>query len=281
MNVFENKKLVTVYSPAKESPLNYSDLLVFCYRQSQSRFDTIPTVRRTAKSTGLREATVASSTKRLQEFGLLIEDDLVIKPCPHLKWFHKLGSLEERFPDGPEFLWLQNWKCFVRSPGSTNPLTVPCVMLYSLIYHSVITKWKPNNGWTLEYLALATATNTKTVNKSLECLEQNGFLEVLDGLRFKLFRLRESQLASFSDKGVWSANSAEPDEICDEFSSAGDSLQQSHESLQALRAFVNSWHFEEHNKDWIIRKTTSHENWESNWKENVDIYTNKLLAAGK
>lgn len=265
-----NKKTVKLFSPSKEFPLRYPDLLVYCYRVGQSRFDTVPSVRRTAKSTGLREATVATATERLGEHGMVDPFAAVIHPCPHLDWFCRLSSLEEKSPNGPEFMWLQNWTTLVRRPGVDNPLTVPCVLIYSLVRHSIINRWKPSAGWTHEYLAQATATNPKTVFASLRTLEDYGFLSVLDGMRFRLFEMRESQLSCFADKKVWTASSVDPDEIANSFGPGSDKLDKRLAAQKHLVEYVDGWYFNQDTKNKIVAAVMKMDGWETNWQEIVN-----------
>lgn len=265
-NELSNKKTLSLFCPNKKSPLSYTELLVFCHRADQHRYDTVPSCRRAAKATGLREQTVSNSTQRLREHGLLSEDDTVISPCRHLDWFQPLDSLKERFPEGPEFRWLQNWKTLIRTPGD-NILSTPCVMVYSLIRHSVEQKWKPAQGWTQEYLALMTATNPKTVGAALDTLEENGFLKVLDGMRFQLFRLRESQAACFSDKQAWSGNSSEPDEFLDDFGPGSDRLDERHKAKADLEDYMVRWPIQMKYKEAIVKAVMKEDGWEQSWQE--------------
>jgi DNA-binding transcriptional regulator YhcF (GntR family) len=218
--IHETKKTLSVFNPSKASPLKYTDLMVYCFRAFQDNYGTIPSCRRIAKNTGLREQTVAEATERLHNHRLLTGDGKVISPCPRADWFIPLERLQERFPEGPAFRWFQNWTTLIRSPGMGNPISVPAVLVYSLVRHSIFNNWKPSQGWTLAYLAELTATNEKTVGAALSTLEEAGFLTVLQGMRFKIYRLSETQLKCFADRGVWSGNSAEPDEIVDELAPA-------------------------------------------------------------
>lgn len=265
--IHETKKTVSIFCPSRNSRLSYSDLLVYCYRADQHRYSTVPSCRRVAKSTGLREATISEATGRLVEHGLLSSGNAVITPCPKQDWFITLDALKEQNPEGPELRWFQNWKSLVRRPGSDNPLTVPAVMIYSAIRHSVMTRWKPQGGWTYEYLALITATNVKTVAASLDTLGKLGFLIVLDGLRFRLYRLRDSQMSCFADRGVWSGNSAEPDEMMDDFAPGSEQWDRRAEARRAFEAHMERWPISTKARQAIISRVMQQAGWEQHWDE--------------
>jgi DNA-binding transcriptional regulator YhcF (GntR family) len=200
---FEEKKFVTMFFTSKDCLLTYPDLLTYCYQAHQDFYEEVPSFRRVAKRTGIKEETVAAATKRLRGCGLLSDDNAVISPCPHLDWFQPLDTLLKRH-EGQHFTkWLRNWRYYVRQPGSENPLTVPAVMVYSLIRHSVLGKWKPQHGWSYEYLSLVLGMTAKTVSSALSKLEELGFVAILDGMRFQLYRLRESQLRCFANNRAY------------------------------------------------------------------------------
>ncbi len=266
-SLHQQKKTLTVFATSKASPLKYPDLLTYCYRVDQHRYENVPSIRRTSKATGLREPTVASATDRLTQLGLVQPDGSVVTRCPHLDWFVPLDSLKEQNPHGPEFRWLQNWKSLVRQPGADNPLTVPCVMLYSLIRHSLHNNWKPSGGWTHEYLALLTASNPKTVSAALTKLEEHGFLTILDGMRFRLFQLREGQLACFADRAVWSGNSSEPDELVEDFGPGSEVLEQQRQVRLEFEKYMERWPIQTASKQRIISAVMSHEGWEEHWRD--------------
>jgi DNA-binding transcriptional regulator YhcF (GntR family) len=274
---FDRKKYLGLFCASKESRLNYADLLVYCYRAQQHAYDTLPSHRRTAKATGLKEETVASATARLHDHGLLEPDGAVLSPCSWKGWFNELDSLREKFADQHWSMWFQNWRCYIRQPGADNPLTVPCVMLYSLIRHSVLRGWKPPEGWSHEYIALITGINAKTVSNSLERLEALGFLTVLDGMRFRLFKLRDCQLGYFADKRAWSGSaSSEPDEIVGDLSPASLVLEEKAKAKNALVAMLNRNLDSDKDKDRIYKEIASQTDWfKGNWQDVV------LKAVGK
>lgn len=275
--ILKTKKSVSVFAPTSDCPLKATDLLNYCYRAFQEHYSTVPKNRRVAKAVGLRETTISNSTGRLQEFGLLNKQREVILPMPRLEWFRILDSLREMYKDRSETLWFQNWKCLIRQPGQENPLKFSSVVLYSLIRHSRLNNWKPSGGWSKEYLATATGLDPKTVTASLQILEQHGFLEVLDGFRFRLFRLSEGQLACFADKGISSPNSADPDEICDHVSPASKMLDASYEARKKLTAEVDTWPLSESEKQAIIIKTMKQDNWHENWSKIADHFITKQM----
>jgi len=278
---FETKKYISISNPSKESPLSYVDLLVYCYRANQDQFDTVPSFRRVAKATGLKEQTVSDATSRLIKFKLLTEECEVFHPCPNPNWFITLDKLKLKNPDGPEFRWRQNWRTYVRAPGESNPLTVPCVLIYSVLRHSVLQKWKPLTGWSHEYLALITATNAKTVATALTTLEQKGLLEVHEGCRFQLFKLKDYQMAYFADKNVFQSGTAEPDDIVDEYSpKAQGGSQLDDESRQALR-YIYGCEINQDDKTLIYAQVKSAPTWPQGWREHADALIARKLEIAK
>ncbi|MFO0806154.1 MAG: hypothetical protein U0894_00015 [Pirellulales bacterium] len=278
---FDNKKYLSVFCTARESPLAYTDLLVYCYRTHQHAFETLPSHRRTAKATGLKEETVASATTRLHHHGLLLADGAVVAPCPQNKWFRQLDALREKFGDKHFSMWFQNWRCYVRQPGVDNPLTIPCVMVYSLIRHSVLQSWKPSEGWSHEYIALITGINPKTVSSALDTLESNGFLTVLDGMRFRLFKLRESQLQFFADKRAWvGAGSTQPDEIVEELAPASAVLEDKAKAKRELVEMLNRYPINDNHKERIYKGVVSQESWfMGKWQDAVLKVVGNILEA--
>ena len=235
-----NKKQVNMFFTQKASELKYTDLLVYGYRCQQASYDTRPSHRRTSIATGLKEETAANASDRLREFGLVNNEYQVVTPCPQMNWFQVVDSLRNRFSDKHFSMWFRNWRCYVRQPGPNNPLTVPCVVLYSLLYNSATNGWKPIHGWSHEYLALTTGITSKTVSSSLDRLEEHGFLSILDGMRFRFFRLSESQLECFADKRLFSGSaSPEPDEFVDELSPASKVLDHKAQARKDLVDFLN------------------------------------------
>lgn len=275
-NELANKKTLSIFNPSKNSPLSYAQLLVFCHRADQFRYDTVPSCRRVAKATGLHEATVSTADQSLRAHGLLSPDNTVINPCRHLHWFQPLDRLKERNPDGPNLQWLQNWKTLVRQPGD-NVLTLSCVLVYSLIRHSQENGWKPSQGWTHEYLAILTATEPKTVTKAVSTLEEHGFLKVLDGMRFQLFRLRDSQTACFADKKQWSGNSSEPDEFINDFGPGSDRLDIVRTAKADLDELLGGWAVSDKDKASIKSAIYKHDGWEDNWEDLANKYLDKYL----
>lgn len=274
----ETKKSLTIFCPSKESPLSYADLLVYCYRADQFRYGALPTNRRVAKGTGLKEGTVAEATTRLTGHDLLDAEAAVISPCRRMDWFITNDKLKEMNPDKSEFSWFQNWKTLIRQPGADNPLTLPCVLVYGVIRHSIFQGWKPSSGWTHEYLALLTATNPKTVSKSLETLEANGFLSVLDGMRFRLYGLRESQLACFADRCAWSGNSSEPDELVEEVSSASAQLDERHAARKALAQYLQHFFTSDEPRKKLFNIIVQSPHPVSTWRDQVDWYMKEIAA---
>lgn len=261
-DLIETKKTVSLFCTTKESPLTYADLLVYCFRAYQDAFSTVPAHRRVAKATGLKEETVAKATVRLRDLGLLNGDASVITPCPHLDWFRQLDSLLEKFGDKHFSLWFQNWRCFVRAPGADNPLTVPSVMVYSLIRHAAMNNCKPRFGWSHEYIALVTGMTTKTVGSALEKLVATGFLAIEEGLRFKLFKLRQCQLRFLADRQEWTGNSSvESDDIVDEFSPVSDDMELKDKQTAAFRHWLQRWPISEAAKNKVYYGIVNQPNW--------------------
>lgn len=273
----ETKKNLTIFCTNSQSPLTYSELLVFCFRADQHRYQSVPSIRRVAKGTGLKETTVSGATDRLVQLGLLSANGTVITPCPHLDWFVVNDSLKARNPEGSEFSWLQNWKSFIRQPGPDNLLTVPSVLIYSVIRHAIHHNWKPSGGWTQEYLAQLTRTNAKTVAKSLSVLEEKGFLSVLDGMRFRLYALRDSQLSCFADKGAWSGNSAEPDELVDGFSPASAEAEMRYQQIQELAGHLAKQPISDLAKRKLLTVITNGPHPVSTWRDQADFCIAELL----
>lgn len=276
-DIIKEKKTVSIFAPTSNCPLKATDLLNYCYRAFQDHYSTVPRNRRVAKAIGLRESTIANSTGRLQELGLLNKQREVILPMPRLEWFRVLDSLQSMYHDRPETLWFQNWKCLVRQPGQENPLKFSSVVLYSLIRHSRLNNWKPSGGWSKEYLATATGLDPKTVTAALQILEQHGFLEVLDGFRFRLFRLSKGQLACFADKSKSSPNSADPDELVNEVSPASQLLDAVFEAKQKLNAEVEKYYFSTSVKNTILIQTMKQPNWHENWFKIADHFISKQM----
>lgn len=275
---FANKKSVTMFFTTPLFALNYVDLLNYCYRSEQDRFHTIPTFRRVAKRIGVKEETVSQSSSRLQANRLLNADCSVISPCPRLDLFQPLEALKKN--DGNQHFsrWLRNWKCYIRHPGPSNILTVPTTTLYSLIRNSAINGWKPNEGWTIEYLTLVTGISQKTVKRSLETLQEKGFLEVLDNMRFRLFKLQPCQLACFSDNMSFSGATAEPDEFVDTFSPASELMLRDQEVRQEFSQWLKRWPIDEGKRDWVFQTVIKLPNWEQNWNETARKYVEKAMA---
>ncbi len=277
-NQFENKKHVNIFFTQKASQLKYTDLLVYGYRCQQASFDTRPSHQRTANATGLKGETVANSSDRLRDFGLLNNEYEVVVPCPRMNWFQVADSLRERFADRHFSFWFRNWRSYVRQPGPNNPLTVPCVVLYCLLYNSATNGWKPVHGWSHEYLSLTTGITSKTVSSSLKRLEQHGFLSGLDGMRFKFFRLRDSQLECFADKRAFSgAASPEPDEIVEEFSPASKELDHKAQARKDLVEFLNLFPIASEDKTRIFKAVSTMSNWPKDWKNVADELVGRIL----
>ena len=275
---FENKKQISNFFTRKGCPLKYTGLLVYCYRCHQASYDTKPSHRRTAKATGLKEETVANASDRLRQFGLLNNDYEVIAPCPRMDWFQVTEALRERFIDRHFSLWFRNWRCLVRQPGPNNPLTVPCVVLYSLIYNSAANGWKPIHGWSIEYLSSVTGITSKTVSSSLDRLEEYGFLSILDGMRFDLYRLRESQLECFADKQAYSGTaSVELDRIREDFSPASQVLDHKAQARKDLVDFLNLFPITSDDKDRIFRAVSSMASWPKDWKKVADKLVERVM----
>ena len=275
---FANKKHVSNFFTQKACPLKYTGLLVYCYRCYQASYETKPSHRRTAKSTGLKEETVANASDVLRKFGLLNNDYEVVDPCPRMDWFQVTDSLRDRFIDKHFSLWFRNWRCFVRQPGPNNPLTVPSVVLYSLIYNSATNGWKPVHGWSIEYLSSITGITSKTVSSSLDRLEEYGFLSVLDGMRFDLFRLRESQLECFADKQAYSGTaSLEPDRIREDYSPASKVLDHKAQARKDLVDFLNMFPISSSDKDRVFKAVSGMPIFPNNWKKVADELVGRIL----
>jgi hypothetical protein len=152
-------------------------------------------------------------------------------------------------------------------------------MLYSLIRHSLLRGWKPPEGWSHEYMALITGINPKTVSNSLDRLEKLGFLTVLEGMRFRLFKLRDCQLGYFADKRAWSGTaSAEPDEIVDDLSPASLVLEEKAKAKNALVAMLNRVLDSDHHKDRIYKGITCQTDWfKGNWQDAVLKSVGRIL----
>ena len=276
-DLFAPKKHVSMFFTNKQSELKYTELLTYCYRSHQASYGTVPSHRRTAKATGMKEETIATASARLQQFGLLDGDYRVISPCPKKQWFQESEALLERFIDEHFSRWYRNWKCFVRQPGRDNPLTVPCVMLYSLIINSAKNEWKPPHGWSIEYLALITGITPKTVSSSLGRLEEYGFLSILDGMRFRLYKLTSSQLECFAGKRAYSGASSEPDEIADEFSPASRILDAKAQAKKDLADFINRWPIGNKDKDRVFKDVTQMKEWPNGWKKAADQIIERIM----
>lgn len=200
--------------------------------------------------------------------GLLDSECDIIHPCPKLNWFHKTEALAARFPNEPEFSWLSNWRTLVRRPGADNVLTVPAIMIYSLIRHSLFNKWKPAAGWTHQYMSQLTGCDPKTIALALTKLEEYGFLSPLDGMRFRLYQLSEAQLACFADKGEWMGNSSEPDELVQLPSPNAAKLDKGHAALKELRELVDRYPISESERREIIRSITRCAHWpKTDWRK--------------
>jgi len=275
---FTNKKYIQMFFTTKICPLSYTDYLSYCYRCYQDRFNVIPTYRRIAKATGVKEETVSAATARLQKVNLLAADAAVISPCPNLDWFQQCDALLEKFGDDHFSLWFRNWRCFVRRPGFDNPLRVSDVLVYSVILNSAVKNWKPLHGWSKEYLALVTRTSPETVSKSLDRLEELGFFSVLDGMRFKLYKLRESQLKCFSDKVVHSGvASPDPDEFVDEFAPASQVLEQSEKANQEFIDWLKRWPISDKDKDRVYYTVYRHSEWPHGWQDKAVKLVGKIM----
>jgi DNA-binding Lrp family transcriptional regulator len=275
---FENKRFVTMFFTTKESPLAYSDLLVYCYRAHQDCYGENPSHRRVAKRTGIKEETVAAASKRLRECGLLDMDGSVSSPCPCLDWFHPLDSLLKKHEREHFSKWLWNWRCYIRQPGPENPLTVPAVMLYSLIRHSVIGGWKPKDGWSYEYLSVVLGLTATTVSNALLKLEQLGFLTKFDGMRFRLYKLQAGQLRCFSDNRPYSGSSSvEPDEIVDELSPFAKMLEEQENARFELIQYLKRWPISEKEKHSIYHRVQRTEGWPKGWERVAAEMIDKVL----
>ena len=275
---FENKKHVTVYFTNKGCPLAYTDLLTYCYRAHQDCYGEVPSHRRVAKRTGIREETVVTATERLQERGLLGQNNAVVTPCPHLDWFQPLDSLRQKFADDHFSKWLWNWRCYVRQPGQENPLTVPAVMTYSLIRHSVLGKWKPKEGWTYQYFSLVLGMTDKTVRNALAKLEQFGFLSVLEGFRFRLYRLRDSQLRCFADNQTFSGTaSGEPDEVLDDFAPGSNAMEEEEAARSNLVQYLGRFPITHSQKQRIYQAVIHSGHSPKHWQELASAIIEKVI----
>lgn len=275
---FENKKQVNMFFTQKASELKYTDLLVYGYRCQQASYDTRPSHRRTSMATGLKEETVANASDRLRKFGLVNNEYQVVTPCPRSNWFQVTDSLRERFTDKHFSMWFRNWKCYIRQPGPNNPLTVPSVVLYSLLYNSAANGWKPIHGWSHEYLSLTTGITSKTVSSSLERLQEYGFLSILDGMRLKFYRLSEGQLQCLADKRPFSGSaSPDPDEIVDDFSPVSKVLDHKAQARKDLVSFLNLWPISDNDKNRVYKAVTGRENWPAGWKQAADELAGRIL----
>jgi hypothetical protein len=150
-------------------------------------------------------------------------------------------------------------------------------MIFSLIHHSLQRGWKPSNGWSHEYLALLTATNPKTVATSLATLAEHGFLSVLDGMRFRLFRLRDSQLECFADKKAWSGNSAEPDENVAEFGPGSERLDAQRNARAELAAYLEGFPITQTSQQKILSTIIQTKGWEAKWQKWAFEIVSKIL----
>ncbi|MCH7688711.1 MAG: hypothetical protein IH899_18845, partial [Planctomycetes bacterium] len=276
---FAEKKYVTVFFTKPDCPLRYTDLLTYCYRAYQACFDCIPSHRRTAKSTGLKEETVAKAAVRLRDHGLLAGDSSVISPCPQIEWFQELDALREQFADDHWSRWLRNWRSYVRKPGGDNSLQVSDVLIYSLLRNSKLQDWKPQHGWSHEYLALATRTTAETVSKSLSNLEKTGFIKIEEGMVFRLYKLREGQLRCFADKQAFSGSgSAEPDSYIDEFSAASEIIERTDRAkTKFLKWLNNGWPISDWWKQKIYEKVTQQPKWQDEWFELANRIMSKAM----
>ena len=242
----------------------------------------IPSYRRIAKAIGVKEETVSAATERLQKVDLLAADGAVVSPCPRLEWFQQSDALLEQFGDKHFSLWFRNWRCFVRRPGFDNPLRVTDVLVYSVIFNSAVKDWKPLHGWSKEYLALVTRTSPETVSKSLDRLEELGFLTVLDGMRFKLFKLRDSQLKCFSDKVVHSGvASPDPDEFVDEFAPASQVLEQSEKANREFIEWLKRWPISHKDKDRVYYAVYRHSEWPQGWQDKAVKLVENIMKSGQ
>jgi DNA-binding MarR family transcriptional regulator len=264
---FNGKKSVSIFFTTPASKLSYTDLLDYCYRAEQDRFGTTPSFRRIAKRIGLKEETISASSSRLRDMGLLTTDYFYIDPCPRLDWFQPLDSLMEKKGNEHSSRWFRNWRCYVRQPGPENPLTVPSTTLYSLIRSSAINGWKPREGWSIEYLALATGISSKTVRRSLDTLVEMGFLSILDEMRFRLFKLRPSQLGCFADNRPFSGTASEPDEFVDDFAPASDVMQQDRATRLKLAEYLKGWPIDEDATNRVYKSVVKSPNWTEQWKD--------------
>ena len=273
---FVNKKYVKVYMTTPKSELRYTDLLSFCYRTFQSTYDEVPTHRRTAKATGLKEETVAKAAERLRGHGLLDSDNSVVSPCPRMDWFQELESLREQFPSDHWSKWLRNWRAYIRKPGDT-PLQVSDILIYSLIRNSLLNGWKPQHGWSYEYLGLATGTSDETASRAISRLEKLGFLEMDEGKRFRLFKLQSSQLACFADKKEFSgSSSSEPDVFVEEFSPASEAMERRAAEKQMLIEWIKPLPISDKWKDRMYYTLIKDPNW-PDWKPKADRLLSKAL----
>lgn len=276
---FANKKYVSMFFTQKTCLLKHTDLLVYCYRTFQAEFSEVVSHRRTAKATGLKEETVAKASNRLAEHGLLATDYSVVTPCQHMDWFHELEALREQHPDGPFWKCFRNWRSYVRKPGAQNCLQVSDVLLYSLIRNSALTGWKPQHGWSYEYLALATGMTAETASQSVGRLKKLGFVSADDGMVFRLYRLTDAQLLCFADKAQFSGTaSADPDIFVDEVSPASAILDERESARADLIALLKPFPMSQSGRQYVITKTTNHAGWPDTWHEVADKAIEHVLV---
>ena len=281
-NQFANKKYIQMFFTCKNCPLSYSDFLVYCYRAYQDRFGETPSYRRIAKATGVKEETVSAATERLCKVDLLAANASVVSPCPRLEWFQQCDALLEKFGEEHFSMWFRNWRCFVRRPGADNPLRVTDVLVYSVIFNSAVKDWKPLHGWSKEYLALVTRTSAETVSKALDRLEELGFLTVLDGMRFRLFKLRESQLKCFADKVAHSGvGSSDPDEFVDEFAPASKTLEESEKAKLEFIDWLKRWPMSDKDKDRVYYAVFRHPEWPHGWQDKAKNLVGRIMERGQ
>ena len=194
-----------------------------------------------------------------------------------MDWFQELDSLREQYSDQHWSKWLRNWRAYIRKPGAETPLQVSDVLIYSLIRNSLLNQWKPQHGWSYEYLGLVTRTSDETASKAISRLQEHGFLMMEEGMRFKLYRLQASQLACFADKKTFSGtSSAEPDAFVDELSPASEAMERDANEKQELIAWIKPLPISDKWKDRIYSTLINDQSW-PDWMPKADRLLSKAL----
>ena len=163
----ESLQSVWVFVQKPESPLRYTDLIVYSYLSKREKFGgKPPTAAATSRATGLGERTVAASVSRLTEMGFVVEN----RPVAMSGFFFSRPG--EHWYDRNQF-----FRCFIPSEGA--PISTSDAMVFSYILHLAALRNRPRQLRTT-YVANALGMDVRTVQACFDRLNKLQLLRITD-----------------------------------------------------------------------------------------------------